>query len=151
MRLSIKGRNIELTPALKEYATEKLGKMTKIFDQIMGITVILSVEKNPSITNNQVAEVSVILKKGRIQAKEASESMYASIDLLADKVERQIKKHKTKLINRAKSRSGALSIREPQYTDTIEDEPDENQLDEDIIQIDIVQEEDENTATTNHT
>jgi putative sigma-54 modulation protein len=149
MRLSIKGRNIELTPALKQYAAEKLGKINKLFDQIMEITAILSVEKNPSITNNQVAEVSVVLKKGRIQAKEASESMYASIDLLADKVERQIRKHKTKLINRAKSRSGASSIREAHHPEVVEEEAPEDQLGEDIIQIDVVQEEEEESINSN--
>jgi len=143
MRLTIKGRNIELTPALKQYAAEKLSKMNKLFDQIMEITAILSVEKNPSITNNQVAEVSVVMKKGRIQAKEASESMYASIDLLADKVERQIRKHKTKLVNRAKVKSGVSSIREMPFGEVSEEDTDEEVLDEDIIQIDVVQEEDE--------
>lgn len=142
MHLIIKGRNIELTPALKQYATEKLSKISKLFDQIREVTAILSVEKNPSITNNQVAEVSVTLKKGRIQAKEASESMYASIDLITDKVERQIKKHKTKLINRTKTRSGASSIREVTVEEVAEETQEKN-LDEDIIMIDVIQEDEE--------
>lgn len=143
MRLIIKGRNIELTPALKQYATEKLGKINKLFDQIMEISAILSVEKNPSITDNQVAEVIVALKKGRIQAKESSESMYASIDMLVDKVERQLRKHKTKLVNRSKTRSGASSIREISYPENQgEDDSNEKNLGEDIIQIDLRQEED---------
>ncbi|MGD9580951.1 MAG: ribosome-associated translation inhibitor RaiA [Vampirovibrionia bacterium] len=142
MRLTIKGRNIELTPALKQYATEKLSKITKLFDQIMEVTAILSVEKNPSITNNQVAEVSVTLKKGRIQAKEASESMYASIDLLADKVERQLRKHKTKLTNRTKSKSGSSTIRETALMEKEEvEETTDFEMDDDIVQIDLVQEE----------
>lgn len=145
MRLIIKGRNIELTPALKQYATEKLSKISKLFDQIREVTAILSVEKNPSITNNQVAEVSVTLKKGRIQAKEASESMYASIDMIADKVERQIKKHKTKLINRSKTKSGASTIREAAMEETV-DESKESELDDDIIMIDVVQEDEEKSA-----
>jgi putative sigma-54 modulation protein len=142
MRLTIKGRNIELTPALKQYASEKLSKITKLFDQIHEITAILSVEKNPSISDNQVAEVTVILKKGRIQAKEASENMYASIDLLADKVERQIRKHKTKLIKRSKAKTGAASIRDVNDEEIVETEDSTvNELGEDIIQIDVVQEE----------
>jgi putative sigma-54 modulation protein len=142
MRLIIKGRNIELTPALKQYASEKLSKITKLFDQIQEITAILSVEKNPSISNNQVAEVMVILKKGRIQAKEASESMYASIDLLADKVERQIRKHKTKLINRSKAKTGVPSIRDTDHSEKpVEEDSLKEELGEDIIQIDVVQEE----------
>lgn len=142
MRLIIKGRNIELTPALKQYTNEKLSKITKLFDQIMEISAILSVEKNPSITNNQVAEVIVFLRKGRIQAKEASESMYASIDLLVDKVERQLRKHKTKLVNRSKAKSGVSSIRElssPLLPG--EEDSSDVELGEDIIQIDLIQEE----------
>lgn len=144
MHLTIKGRNIELTPALKQYAAEKLGRITKIFDQVREVTAILSVEKNPSITNNQVAEVSVILKKGRIQAKEASESMYASIDLLTDKVERQLRKYKTKLINRAQSKSGASTIRDVIPEEENDETANDTLLDEDIIQIDLVQEEELN-------
>ena len=140
MRLTIKGRNIELTPALKQYANEKLGKITKIFDQIIDVTVTLSIEKNPSITNNQIAEVIVTLKKGRIQSKEVSDNMYASIDLLADKIERQIIKHKTKLINRTMAKSGASTIREKHYGEILDDESDLASLDDDIIKIDVVQE-----------
>jgi putative sigma-54 modulation protein len=140
MRLIVKGRNIELTPALKQYANEKLSKITKLFDQIMEVSAILSVEKNPSITNNQVAEVIVYLKKGRIQAKEASESMYASIDLLVDKIERQLRKHKTKLVNRGKARTGVSTIRDLPAEESTEDETAEV-LGEDIIQIDLRQDE----------
>lgn len=143
MRLTIKGRNIELTPALKQYASEKLTKTTKLFDQIIEITAILSVEKNPSISDNQVAEVVVTLKKGRIQAKESSESMYASIDLLADKIERQIRKHKTKIVKRSKAKSGASSIRDVQMEAATAEETAEEKLDDDIIQIDVVQEDSE--------
>lgn len=140
MRLTIKGRNIELTPALKQYATEKLTKTTKLSDQIIEITAILSVEKNPSISANQVAEVVVTLNKVRIQAKETSESMYASIDMIVDKIERQIKKHKTKNANRL----GASSIRDlPKEAAAIPEEGAEEKLDDDIIQIDVVQEENE--------
>jgi putative sigma-54 modulation protein len=140
MRLIIKGRNIELTPALKQYATEKLSKVSKLFDQIIEIAAILSVEKNPSINDNQVAEVTVFLKKGRIQAKEASENMYASIDLLVDKVERQLVKHKTKLVHRSKVKTGVSTIRGEMPFGQPEDEDVETELDEDIVQIDLVQE-----------
>jgi putative sigma-54 modulation protein len=142
MRLNVKGRNIELTPALKQYATDKLSKISKLFDQIMEVTAILSVEKNPSITDNQIAEVTVFLKKGRIQAKEATESMYASIDLLVDKVERQLRKHKTKLTNRHQAKTGSTTIRE---VEPGEEGSEDNELDavlgEDIVKIDLRQEE----------
>lgn len=139
MRLIIKGRNIELTPALKEYATEKLSKISKLFDQIIEVSAILSVEKNPSISANQIAEVIVHLKKGRIQAKEASDSMYSSIDLLVDKVERQIVKHKSKLVDRIHH---SETIRETDLLDSAtDDDPELKKLGDNIVQIDLVEEE----------
>lgn len=139
MRLIIKGRNIELTPALKEYATEKLSKISKLFDQIMEVSAVLSVEKNPSISDNQVAEVIVHLKKGRLQAKEASDSMYSSIDLLVDKVERQIVKHKSKLVQRIHSSD---TIRELDLSDKTSDEDEElKKLGDNIVTIDLIEEE----------
>ena len=139
MRLKLQGRNINLTPALKEYASEKLTKITKLFDPIIEISATLSVEKNPSIHDNQVAEVTVFLNKGRIKAKESSDNMYASIDLLTDKVERQLRKYKTKLINRSHTKSGAHSIREAPIEPVIE----ENDLAaQDLdVSIDVVEEE----------
>ena len=139
MRLIIKGRNIELTPALKEYATEKLSKISKLFDQIIEVTAVLGVEKNPSISENQLAEVIVYLKKGRIQAKEASDNMYSSIDLLVDKVERQIVKHKTKLVQRIHS---SETIRETDVSSDVSDEDAElKKLGDNIVKIDLIEEE----------
>lgn len=138
MRLKLQGRNIELTPALKQYATEKLTRITKLFDQIIEISATLSVERNPSIHDNQVAEVMVVLNKGRIQAKESSDNMYASIDLLTDKVERQIRKYKTKLVNRAHTKSGSSTIREAAIDQPVEQE---ERIEEDLdVNIDIVEE-----------
>jgi putative sigma-54 modulation protein len=98
MKMIIKGRHMAVTPPIHDYAEEKIGRTSKILDQdTMTVEVELYVEKNPSIENNQVAEVTVWTKRGPvIRAKEASTDMYAAIDLVSDKLERQFRKYKGK-------------------------------------------------------
>ena len=97
MKVIVKGRNINVTDTLREYAVEKMTKMTKYLDQIMQVEVEFFVEKNPSIANAKTVEATVFTKGPVIRAKESSSDMYASIDLVVDKLERQIKRYKGKL------------------------------------------------------
>lgn len=108
MHIHVNGRNIEITDAIKAYVKEKLGKVTNHYDQIQAIDVVLSVVKNPSASCKHVAEVSCKLTAGAIHCEECAESMYASIDLLADKLDRQVKKHKDKTLS---SKDKSASIR----------------------------------------
>ncbi len=108
MKVIVKGRNIDITDALREYAVEKMSKMTKYFDQIMKIEIEFMVEKNPSISNPKTVEVTVFTKGPVIRAKESSTDMYASIDLVADKLERQVKKYKGKLQAHSLRNNGAI-------------------------------------------
>jgi len=133
MRLTVNGRNIDITPALREYVEEKIGRITKHYDYILEAVVTLSVTKNPSVSNNQLAEVTCFLNGAKIHVTEQAESMYASIDLLADKLDRQVKRHKDKLI---KSKSGSGSIRTTSIEST-EVEEEEPAPVEDIIEIDL--------------
>jgi len=96
MHIYVNGRNIEITDAIKAYVKEKFGKVANHYDQIEGIDVVLSVIKNPAATGKHVAEVSCKLTSGTVRCEESAESMYASIDLLADKLDRQVKKFKDK-------------------------------------------------------
>lgn len=96
MHIYVNGRNIEITDAIKAYVKEKFGKVANHYDQIEGIDVVLSVIKNPAATGKHVAEVSCKLTTGTVRCEESAESMYASIDLLADKLDRQVKKFKDK-------------------------------------------------------
>ena len=96
MRIVVNGRNIEITDAIKAYVKEKMNKVATHYDQIQGIEVVLSVIKNPSATGKHVAEVACKLPSETIHCEEAAESMYASIDLLADKLNRQVQKYKDK-------------------------------------------------------
>ncbi len=101
MKMIVKGRHMEITPAIREYAEEKIGRTAKILDHmIMSAEVELQVEKNPSIQNGHVAEVTVYTKGHVIRAREASSDMYAAIDLVSEKLERQVRKYKTKIIDR---------------------------------------------------
>ncbi len=103
MHIHVNGRNIEITDAIKAYVKEKIGKVTTKYDQIQGIDVVLSVIKNPSAEGKHIAEVICKTNTGSIRCEEAAESMYASIDLLADKLARQITKLKDKNISSDKS------------------------------------------------
>lgn len=97
MHIHVNGKNIEITDAIKAYVKEKLGKVVNHYDQIQGIDVVLSVIKNPAATGKHVAEVKCSLSNGNVvNVEESAESMYASIDLIADKLDRQIKKIKGK-------------------------------------------------------
>ena len=96
MYIHVNGKNIEITDAIKAYVKEKFGKVANHYDQITGMDVILSVIKNPAASGKHIAEVSCKMNTGVVRCEESAESMYESIDLLADKLDRQVKKHKNK-------------------------------------------------------
>ncbi len=99
MNLQVKGRNIAVTEALRSYVDEKLAKLGKNLNSASTMEVELFVEKNPSIADNQVAEATIFTKGPVLRAKGASTDMYASIDLVADKLSRQVKKYRSKLVS----------------------------------------------------
>ncbi len=105
MRITVKGRNIEITDAIRSYAEEKIGKVMNHYDQIQSIDVVLNVIKNPSVSQSHSAEVICKFVSGSVQAEEHAESMYASLDLVADKINRQVKKFKEKQISSSKTSS----------------------------------------------
>ncbi len=138
MRLTINGRNIDITTALREYAEEKIGKILKHNDQIMDIVVTLGVIKNPSVQDNHFAEVTCLLNGAKIHVKETAESMYASIDLVADILDRQIKKHKEKMKS---GKLGSNSIRTAPEEVASEADEDDAELGEDVVKISLEAEE----------
>ncbi len=93
MQINISGQHVEVTPALKQYVTEKLEKLEHHFNHITQIHVILSVEKKI----RQKAEAQVNLAGGQICAEATNDDMYASIDKMIDKLDRQVVKHKEKM------------------------------------------------------
>jgi putative sigma-54 modulation protein len=100
MNVVVTGRNIELTPALKDYLVDKLQRAQKHFDHKLDAIALLSVAKNPSISNSQTAEVTIKVNGSIIRGEESTENMYASIDLVANKIERQLRKFKTRYNHR---------------------------------------------------
>lgn len=96
MRLQVKGKNVEVTDAIRSYAEAKLGKLERHLNDPTRVEVELAVERNPSIADNQVAEATVWTKGPVLRAREASTDMKASIDQLADKLQRQVKRYKDK-------------------------------------------------------
>ena len=112
MQIVTNGRNIELTEPIKEYVKQKVSRLENHFDFIQEVHVILEIEKNPRISENQLAEATIHVPGAVIRVEAASENLYASIDKLVDKIERSLRKHKTKLLNRnGKSRNSHDTIR----------------------------------------
>jgi putative sigma-54 modulation protein len=91
MQITISGHHVEVTPALRDYVLTKFDRLQRHFDQITKTDVTLIVEKQV-----QKAEASIHVSGADIFANAASEDMYAAIDLLADKLDRQLIKHKEK-------------------------------------------------------
>ena len=94
MRLQVKGKNVEVSPSIREYAERKLAKLGKQLAEPTQVEVELSEQRNPSIAASQVAEATVFTKGPTLRAREASPDMKASIDQLVDKLERQVKRYR---------------------------------------------------------
>ena len=95
MQLSISGHHIDVTDALKNYTSDKLSKLERHFENITNVHVVLSVEKV-----KQRAEATMHVSGAELFADADSDDMYAAIDALTDKLDRQLLKHKEKLVNR---------------------------------------------------
>lgn len=101
MQISVSGHHIEVTIPLKQYVETKLEKLERHFDRITNIHVILSVEKL-----RQKAEATIHTPEGEVYADAESEDLYAAIDMMADKLDRQLIKKKEKLAARKQRSSG---------------------------------------------
>lgn len=97
MNLTISGHHLEVTPALREYVRTKLDRVTRHFDQVVDVNVLLTVEKLKEKERRQRAEVTVRVKGKDIFIEQAHEDLYAAIDQLMDKLDRQICRHKDKV------------------------------------------------------
>lgn len=95
MNFIISGKNIEVTPGLKEAIEHKLGKLERYFTPDTEIIVTLSVEKE-----RQKIEVTIPVKKDIIRSEQVSNDMYVSIDLVEEVIERQLRKYKNKLVEK---------------------------------------------------
>jgi len=97
MKFNIRGQKIDVTPSIKEYAEKKIGKLGKYFSESFDVTasVVLKVKGK-----EQSVEVTIPCKKFVLRAEETSKDLYAALDLVSEKLERQIKKNKTRIAQR---------------------------------------------------
>jgi len=105
MQINITGHHIEITDALRDYVTEKMQKLTRHFDHVTNVHVILTVEKQ-----GQKAEATVHASGADLFAQHQTDDMYASIDGLIDKLDRQIIKHKEKIGSHNKKSGGVKNM-----------------------------------------
>lgn len=98
MAITVRGKNIEITPALKDYVVKRTNKITKYFHTLGEITAVLAVEKG-----RHIIELTVPINGMILRGEEATADMYTSIDLVVDKIEKQIEKYKTKISRRLKA------------------------------------------------
>ncbi|HEY7018400.1 MAG TPA: ribosome-associated translation inhibitor RaiA [Gaiellaceae bacterium] len=95
MQFQVKGRNLEVSEAIRDYAEQKLGKLERQLTDPR-VELELTVEKNPSIAESQVAEATIWTRGPVLRAREASSDMRASIDQLVEKLERQVTRYRTR-------------------------------------------------------
>jgi len=104
MQLNLSGHHIDITPALRTYVSTKMERLERHFDNVTNIHVILSVEKLI-----QKAEASLHVSGANLFANAEHQDMYAAIDSLVDKLDRQIKKHKEKVKDHRQAEGGIKS------------------------------------------
>jgi putative sigma-54 modulation protein len=93
MQINITGHRMDVTPAIRKFTEEKFERLERHFDHITAIHVVYDVEKL-----RQIAEATIFVSKGELHASSESEDLYAAIDSLVDKLNRQLLKHKEKLL-----------------------------------------------------
>lgn len=130
MNFTIRGQNMIPTDALKEYATKKIGRLERYFETASASDAIVTLSV---IRNMQSVEVTIPLPGVLLRAEERSDDMYASIDLVTEKLERQIRKHKTKA-NRKFRRDGSRAL----FRDSYDGSTAVRHLDEDDDQLELV-------------
>jgi putative sigma-54 modulation protein len=111
MQVTVVGRNIEATDALKQYATEKFSRLDKYLPKTVQMIITLSVVKKV----HHIAEAVIKSNGLLIQASEETEEMYAAIDLLVEKIERRVRRYKEKLVDHKHQTSrGEVPAAEPE-------------------------------------
>ena len=97
MSLRISGHHLEVTPAIQGYISEKFARISRHFDQVSDIKVLLSIENEKEKERRQRAECSIHVKGNDLFAESAHEDLYAAVDELVDKLDRQVVKHKNRI------------------------------------------------------
>ncbi len=106
MKINVRGKNMEVSPALQEYLEKRMGKLEKYFDSQIEVQVTMSIVKG-----DHIVEATISIDGLLLRGEETSQDIYASIDMVVDKLERQMHKYKTK-INRKLKYSGIKDLNE---------------------------------------
>jgi len=113
MRIEVKGRNLQVTDELREVVARRFEKVDKQVSELATLEVELSEEKNPANPDQMVAEATLYLKGVTLRAKNASKDTKHSINLVADELARQVKRHRDKRRKRREQRAGAAQAAAP--------------------------------------
>ena len=105
MQISITGHHVEVTPALRQYAEEKVAKVRRYLNTTINANVILKVEKH-----THIAEVTIHANNVDLHGMESTDNLYAAIDSVMDKIDRQAKKHKGKIQAKRKEGKPAVNL-----------------------------------------
>jgi putative sigma-54 modulation protein len=109
MRIEVKGRNLQVTDELREVVTRRFEKVDKQVSELATLEVELSEEKNPANPDQMVAEATLYLKGVTLRAENASRDIRHAINLVADELARQVKRHRDKRRKRRESRAAAAA------------------------------------------
>jgi putative sigma-54 modulation protein len=134
MEITVTGRKMTVSEPLKEYVEEKIGNSVKVFSiSPMAAEVVLRKERNPANPRPAIAEVTIRTKGHIIRTEEAEEDMYAAIDVAAAKVERQLRKYKTKVVDRRVHGKKLAAVLSPENEVSASNERDEYLADVDRV------------------
>jgi putative sigma-54 modulation protein len=113
VRIEVKGRNLQVTDDLRECVARRFEKVGKQVSELAVLEVELFEEANPAIPDRQVAEATLHLKGVTLRASDASRDLKHSINLVADELARQVKRHRDKRRKRRESRAAAVQVLPP--------------------------------------
>jgi putative sigma-54 modulation protein len=112
VRIEIRGRNVEVTPELREHVEKRFRRIGKQVSDLAQLDVELSEERNPAISDSEVAEATLHLKGITLRAREASPDMMHSVHELAEDMRRQVKRHRDKRRKRRQTRRMVRALRD---------------------------------------
>ena len=114
MRIEVKGRNIPVSEDLREHVAKRFRKVARQVSELAELEVELFEERNPAIADCQVAEATLHLKGVTLRARDASPDIVHSINLVADEIAVQVKRHRDKRRKRRESRAASVAPRPPE-------------------------------------
>jgi putative sigma-54 modulation protein len=107
MRIEVKGRNVPVSEDLKDHCAKRFGKVSRQVSKLAELEIELSEERNPANPDSQIAEATLFLKGVTLRAQDASPDLLHSINLCAEELSRQVKRHRDKRRRRREARAAA--------------------------------------------